>query len=1085
MKSNKLYIYKASAGSGKTFTLAVEYIKLLVSYPKAYKHTLAVTFTNKATGEMKERILSQLYGIAHSLESSQGYYNEIKKAFPGMQESELRNRAQTALHCILNDYGHFRIQTIDAFFQTMLRSLSKELELSSDIDITLDSTKLLNETVDLLIKRLTPTSEEMGWLVEYIEEKLEGDKSWKINKLIKDFSANIIKEEYLERGSELRKEIDENNGTTLIEYRNQLNKIKKSIESDIKELGDKFFKIAESHSLQAEDFAGKTRGGIWGHFEKMQKGELPEIKANSNMQKCIDAPSKISKSLGAEECENIKELLISSKEIYENKRHILNSCNLSLQRFHQLRLLNNIAATLNEENNKENRFLLAQTTYLLSRMIENDTSFIFEKIGTEINHIFIDEFQDTSKLQWSCFKVLLQEVMSRGTFNLIVGDVKQSIYRWRNSDWNILNNIEKEFKNGNMAYYATGKGTDKRTTNFRSLHNIIKFNNALFKQMANAIANNFKEQLGNSINDLTKAYEDVEQQIPDNKEAAGYSEIAFVEKGDEGQQAAIIEYLRKTLHILFDEKKVKPSDVTILVRWRKEIEAIVEMFNNEFPHYGITSDDAYRLSSSTALKIIISVLRYICSPNDKVNEMELITLYHKYVHNKEVSFTQLMESCKKSEYLPQPFLNALPKFKELPIYELIENIIEIFSIGDIQGQDDYIYSFIDYASQYINNNICDLQDFIKAWDDEISEKSISTISDDSVKIVTIHKSKGLEFHTVIVPFCAWDFTGRAGDIIWCKPRIEPFNGLSLLPINRSKLMLESIYDEEYNRELLFQLVDNLNLMYVACTRASHNLFIFSDSKPKANSAGYYLREIMDTFTLEGLHCNKENTKYSYGDIVTSNTTNNDNEETKKSDKKQQNPFLDKATKISQRFVTYNNRLTSRQSHDLAHFLAQGDEDSVQQEYRAIGNLMHELMSKLSTGKELQSQLTRMQMDGLISDNKEKEKIRKLIEKAFSNPKAEKWFSGCYRLFNEHTILHREIDRTGRKKTTTEKQNSRPDRVMVSENETIVVDFKFGNYNSEHEEQIKDYIYLLSKIGYRNVKGFLWYVYKNYIMEVKL
>ena len=193
MADKALYIYRASAGSGKTFTLAVEYIKLLVANPKAYKHILAVTFTNKATAEMKERIMSQLYGISYSLASSQGYFLKVKEAFSTMPEEELRSRAKKALHNILHDYGHFRIQTIDAFFQSILRSLAKELELSGDLEITLDSTKLLNDTVELLIKRMTPTSEEMGWIVEYIEEHLENDKSWKVREAIKEFAQNIIK----------------------------------------------------------------------------------------------------------------------------------------------------------------------------------------------------------------------------------------------------------------------------------------------------------------------------------------------------------------------------------------------------------------------------------------------------------------------------------------------------------------------------------------------------------------------------------------------------------------------------------------------------------------------------------------------------------------------------------------------------------------------------------------------------------------------------------------------------------------------------------------------------------------------------
>ena len=234
-----LYIYKASAGSGKTFTLAVEYIKLLIANPKAYRHTLAVTFTNKATGEMKERILGSLYGVANALEEAHDYFLKISAAFPTMSEQELRARAREALHLMLHDYGHFRIQTIDAFFQSILRGMAKELELSGDLEILIEDDELLSNTVDLLIKRLTPTSQETAWLVEYVEEYLENDRGWNVRHAIKEFSRNILKEEYQQKGDNLRKQIYENNGALLTEYRNTLAAIEREIKEKAKSIADR------------------------------------------------------------------------------------------------------------------------------------------------------------------------------------------------------------------------------------------------------------------------------------------------------------------------------------------------------------------------------------------------------------------------------------------------------------------------------------------------------------------------------------------------------------------------------------------------------------------------------------------------------------------------------------------------------------------------------------------------------------------------------------------------------------------------------------------------------------------------------
>lgn len=1056
-----LYIYRASAGSGKTFTLAVEYIKLLIANPTAYKHTLAVTFTNKATAEMKERILSQLYGIAHSLNSSQQYYEKIKKAYPDIDESELRQRAGKALHLILHDYGHFRLQTIDSFFQSILRGLAKELELSGNIEITIDNTQLLENTVDLLIKSLSPTSAEMAWIVEYIEEHLEDGKSWRVHKAIKSFAENILKEEYQERGDKLREQIECDNGALLADYRRTIKKIENDITEQIKSIGKRFFEIANANSLDANSFAGKSTG-IWSHFTKLSKGTLADITEKGTAQKCIDNPSKVSNELSAEECMEIANLLQQSKAMLSKEQKILNSCKLSLTRFHQLRLLNSIAKKLREENNRENRFLLEQTTYLLSKMIDNDTSFIFEKIGTEINNIFIDEFQDTSKLQWSCFKVLLHEVMSRGSFNLIVGDVKQSIYRWRNSDWNILNNIEKEFPQSYMQNY---NNSDQNTTNYRSERNIVEFNNALFGAAKNVIVASYKEQLGTRLKDLEKAYNDVVQQIPTDKEQSGYAEVRIIEKGENNINDEILKNLAVTLRRLIEEENVQPKDITILIRSRNVISQIVETFNKELPEYGIISDEAYKLSSSHALNIIIAAMRYIVHADDRLNTIDLATRYNSYILKNDIPTDELLDTTKPYErFLPQEFVKQTARLKEMPVNEVIEELITLFNIHTIEDEEQYLYSFLDHTAQYISSNGSNMNDYLDAWNEELGNKCIPSAEDNCVKIVTIHKSKGLEFHTVITPFCTWNISGGNDKFVWCNPKESPFDELSLLPISVSKAMSDSIYSEEYNHEHLFQLVDNLNLLYVACTRASHNLFIFTDAKGNKNTMSKIVNSAVEQMPLDGAYAHSN--LLTYGKIMPS---------THRSKQEKENPFTKTPTPQGQAFVSYKNSMTSRQSHNLTRFLAQSTQEIKENEYMDIGELMHEIMSHLTTGKELSQELDKKQMEGLIASDKEKASIKKLIEKALSNPQAQEWFSGKYELFNERSILYKRNERH---------HVFRPDRVMVSTDETIVVDFKFAKPLPTHTQQVKDYISCLSLMGYRNIKGYLWYVYKNNIVEVK-
>ncbi len=1053
-----LKVYKASAGSGKTFTLAVEYIKLLVANPLSYKHILAVTFTNKATAEMKERILSQLYGISHSLPSSDSYFNIVRAAFPKFSGEEVRERAGKALKMMLHDYSHFRVQTIDAFFQTVLRGLARELELSGDVAITLDSDKLLEEAVDMLIKRLTPTSKEMLWLVEYIEEHLSNDKNWRIGETIKEFAKNILSEVYQEQGEELRLQIDANNGALLADYRKTINSIEREILDAAEKCAERFFAIAEGSGLAVDDFFQK-KSGLWGYFTKLKNGDFPL--ANSYVNSCVQSPEKMSKSAALSDVsrQEIVSLVEQATSMRERNLPILNSCRLSIQRFHQLRLLNSIAKILREENNRENRFLLAQTTYLLGKMITGSTSFIFEKIGAEIHHIFIDEFQDTSSLQWKNFKVLLHDAVSRGDMCLIVGDVKQSIYRWRNSDWSILNNLEKEFPG-----YPVKADTLK--VNRRSERRVIDFNNRLFAAAARQISEQYTHELGESGEELVRAYSDVEQEILPEKPQSGYVEVRMIDKGEDTFEESVYKQLVDTLDTLLNKKGVKPSDVTILVRKNREIAPIAQLFGEHFPDYSITSDEAYQLSTSTALNILIAALRYISVPEDRINIAYLVSRYLFAVKNECIDITETTTATDMEKLLPHEFLQQMDALSRKPVYEILEQLIQILQLYTIKGEEAYIFSFLDHAARFLKDNPAAIEDFIIYWDEEIGKKSIPAGESDGVRILSIHKSKGLEFHTVIIPFCTWELTGGGHrNILWCKPDTLPFDEISLLPVDYQGSMLDSIYKKDYNHEYLYQLVDNLNLLYVACTRAGKNLIIFSDkSGGRGDTISKRLPALLECIAAEDAVFDDEEQIFTYGEVVPSRT-----KEKRESD----NPFTIIPASMVQKFASYDNKLSFKQSRNLTRFLAREKEEKKTLDYIARGELLHELLSKLRTGDELERQIKKMRLQGIVSTDAESRNIEKLIGKALNNPLAKEWFSGKYKLYNECTILY-----------NGEEKDYRPDRVMVSGDKAIVVDFKFGTPRPEYPAQVQKYMSLLLRMGYTDVTGYLWYIYNNKIEEVK-
>lgn len=442
---SELLVYKASAGSGKTFTLAVEYIKLLILNPRAYRQILAVTFTNKATAEMKERILSQLYGIQIGDKDSEAYLNRIKEE-TGKTEQEIREAAGVALNYMLHDYSRFRVETIDSFFQSVMRNLARELELSPNLNIELNNTEVLSDAVDSMIEKLGPTSPVLAWLLDYINERIADDKRWNVSDEVKSFGRNIFDEGYIEKGEGLRQRL--RNPNTIKEYRKQLKALETEILEQMKGFYDQFEGELDGHALTADDLKNGSRG-IGSYFRKLNNGVLSNDIRNATVEKCLEDAKNWATKTSPRYADIINlanssliQILEDAEKLRSKNNLLLNSCRLSLQHLNKVQLLANIDEEVRQLNHDNNRFLLSDTNALLHQLVKDgDSSFVFEKIGTNIHNVMIDEFQDTSRMQWGNFKLLLLEGLSQGADSLIVGDVKQSIYRWRNGDWGILNSL--------------------------------------------------------------------------------------------------------------------------------------------------------------------------------------------------------------------------------------------------------------------------------------------------------------------------------------------------------------------------------------------------------------------------------------------------------------------------------------------------------------------------------------------------------------------------------------------------------------------------------------------------------------------
>lgn len=1073
--SKPLTVYKASAGSGKTFTLATEYIKLVVQDPQCYRNILAVTFTNKATEEMKMRILSQLYGIWKRLPDSDKYKKVIREK-TGLSDTVVSERAGMALGYLLHNYNYFRVETIDTFFQGVLRNLARELDLTANLRIGLNDSQVEELAVDQLIEDLHTTDILLQWLLKYIMDNISDDKSWNVIGQIKAFGKTIFHDNYKNVSNTLRQKMEEPG--FFDRYTARLKELRQSAEERMKGFAQDFFDTIASEGLMIDDFSyGKS--GICGFFLKLQDGIFDESSVGKRVIDSMGDPEKWCKKTHPRKeliyslaDSSLGQILRMAFEERPRQWKIYQSADITLRHLSQLRLLGSIEKKVRELNESANRFLLSDTQQLLHALIDgSDTPFIFEKIGSQLQHVMIDEFQDTSTVQWQNFKVLLSETMSQeDTENLIVGDVKQSIYRWRSGDWRLLNDIQAQFPDPEAQL-------DIRTlsTNYRSQRNIIEFNNLFFSTAAQL--EYLALQDDPEATALQRAYADVEQTVPDKLEENGLIHIQLLPSEDYQENT-----LMQIADIVCDlrDKGIKPSEMAILVRSNASIPLIADYFTKHLPDIRIVSDEAFRLDASVAVNLLVEALHLITHPDDSLAKADIAKLYQCYVLESQTTDNELLLSTNPlDELLPEAYINHFEELLNLSLYELTERLYTIFGLNRLKGQSAYLCAFYDQLISFTTENSTGIDAFVTEWEENLCAKTIQSDEIDGIRLISIHKSKGLEFDHVIIPFCDWQLEKSQGNILWCQPDEAPFNELPIVPIDyNQKQMMGTIYEDDYRHEHLQNTVDNLNLLYVAFTRASQSLFVIGKRHAK-NSRSVLIEQVLPlvsekkpTAILSGIENENEPLIFSFGSLMV--RTAEDTSCTTLSP----NPFLQQTTTIGIDIDTFDNPVSFRQSNRSKDFITQQDEendDQQQRQYIKTGSILHQIFSTIRTTADIDVALKRLQLEGILYDEQiTAEKISSMLRKRLQNPRVADWFSDRWTLFNECTILTVEDG---------EVIERRPDRVMTDGNEWVVVDFKFGSPKDEYHDQVRQYMQLLADMGHSNIKGFLWFVYSNKITEV--
>ena len=1081
-----LLVYSASAGSGKTYTLALKYIAMAVATDRAsdFTNILAVTFTNMATAEMKDRILKQLDNLARGGTDKDFLENIIKET--GISKDVLVRRAKGVLAAIMHDYDHFRVETIDSFFQTLLTNLAHELKLPRGFKVDLDDKAVVSQSVDRMLLGVgnEANADLTSMIISVLERHIDDDKGWNIAKELKRFAqSNLFRGEYMAHDEEIEEVTSDSK---------YMGRLHHALRSYIRDFDEKLEDCIARIEPEVEAVAGvKSKATNIRTYEKnLRKHDFSEpakiiVTMAGNWDAVFNKDCKEKEALRGH-AQRISDILKEMEYLRETYASSVYNCELTLKNLDRLSLSGAISREITRYTTEHETFLLARTPELFNRMVKgNDASFVFEKYGTTFKHIMIDEFQDTSRMQWNNFKTLLLENMAQGDESMLVGDIKQSIYRWRGGDWNILFDIKKEFDQADVL---------PKVENFRSLPVIVRFNNAFFVKASTYIDKRHWEVPGDWICHETKLmpvlpeevdnsniiYKDVEQTPRCGEEGTGYVRIVMNDKDTTAEET--IEDLYEQAVNLHVEHGVPYGEMLILVRRNSETQTIIDYITEKDPAFPITSAEAFMLKSSLMVTTLINALKFLSDKTDTLAmallREGLYAIYDK-IEDKELRNFYLDMIDGICTTLSDDAQRAT--MQQMPLYELCLHLMmmmhyeEAEMLGELK-QSAYIFNFLDALVSYINDHSSDIKDFISFWDDVLSERSIAVNVEDAVRVMTIHKAKGLEGHTVFIPFADFLLENSQHDkIIWCAPQQNMTNDtnvnelvgrLPLVPVNDLKKMEESAYSTFYENEHRQQRVDSLNTLYVAFTRAKCNLFIWS-KRPKIGGRSAF--NLIDAF-VNNLQPSDEKTTtpgvVCYGNIVGAKGTKEAKDE--------------QDTKEISVSISHNDLSGVKffQSSKALDFLAdsereiEGDTPELQHQRRTRyfmnkGTLYHQVFSLIERKEDVPGVIEKMRAEGLLATKKQADEILTFVTTALQQEKeVAKWFDGTYELYNEHNIL---IRSDGHAKMF------RPDRVMVAADHAVVVDYKFGSEKEEYKDQVEMYANNLAKLLNKPVKGYLWYV----------
>ncbi|MDR1357279.1 MAG: UvrD-helicase domain-containing protein [Tannerellaceae bacterium] len=1048
-----LTIYRASAGAGKTYKLTGEYLKMLFACEDNYRHILAVTFTNKATDEMKGRIIEELYNLAARRPS--GYVGMLRDEY-GLTEEQIRLKAKKTLVTILHDYAAFSISTIDRFFQQIMRAFSREIGLQGGYGIEMDQDMALSEAIDNMLAELDrPENKDLlGWMLRFAEDKVESGGEWNLRREIMSLSREIFKERYKTYSERINLDIADKQ--TLEVYKNELYAIIRSTESRLKELGAKGAAVLHRYALQPSDFKGSSRSPMF-YFDKLAAGEIKEPTATfvalvDNVEGCYTktTPGDVVPIISCAFDNGLNDCIRSIVEQFDNMTDYYSAKEI-VRNYYTLGILNDVSHQIAAYRKENNIMLIADTTELLNKIIDmSDAPFVYEKTGTKINHYMIDEFQDTSDMQWRNFRPLISESLAHGHRNMLVGDVKQSIYRFRNSNWKLLDEQVK------LDFLQEQVREETLVDNWRSFRHIVAFNNAFFNAAPALLEALYDEPA------IAKAYAGSEQSTPDAfRLTEGRVKVDFLSGGEtDNWREEAMSRLPAEIERLQDNG-YRLKDIAILVRTNQEGAVVADtLLEYREAHldsryrFDIISDDALFVSSSPAVRFLVGMLNYLKNPGNTTNrQLACLSCYM-------ASGGNIPHYAARELVFPEEMEASLQALARRTLYEITEGLFRLFPDCFKENEQVFVQAFSDMILEFSQRENAGVERFLAWWDETGSRKTIATPDgQNAIRILTIHKSKGLGFKVVITPFCEWNIDHRPTQpvIIWCHPQTKPFDRLYLLPIRYGQGLARTIFAGDYLAERLNASVDNLNTLYVAFTRAKEELIVFAPRPKKINNKTGETEKISSIADLlwAGIRAAFPAFDAEAG-LLDMGTSSPQPAETKD------------AASAEEALM---GRIASVSPDGRMQLRLYGKGMSFDNVHRKHGALMHEILCAIRTGKDITAALEKFRLGGVV-DREEAVALISVLKELLSTPGVEPWFDGSARVLNEVEIL---FDKG---------QSRRPDRVMIYPDHVTIVDYKFGKPSPSHNTQLKDYISLVRRMGYPNVEGYLWYIPAAQLLRIE-